>query len=210
MKAYWFSREDGTTEHQKTPAQIGRTDTVEGELIPCKHGLHASPTPWYGLQYAEGSVLWEVEIPDDSVPHGYPTDKFAARSRTYLRCVDLEHVMREFACRQAESVLHLYEEKYPDDKRLRKAIDAARAYIRGEISDDELDAARDAAWAAWAAWDAAGAAAWAARAACDAAWDAAGAAACDAARDAAWDAAWDTFNEMALAALEEASCQSDD
>jgi hypothetical protein len=124
------------------------------------------------------------------VPHGYPTDKFAARSRTCLRCVDLEHVMREFACRQAESVLHLYEEKYPDDKRLRKAIDAARAYIRGEISDDELAAARDAAR------------------------DAARAAARDTAWDAAWDAARaaarDTFNEMALAALEEASCQSDE
>jgi len=82
----------------------------------------------------------------------------------------------------AERVLHFYEAKYPDYKKPRQAIEAARAYVRGEISKDELDAAGAAAGAARAAARAAaGAAAWTARAA---AWDAA-----EAARAAAWDAA---------------------
>jgi hypothetical protein len=33
----------------------------------------------------------------------------------------------------AEHVLHLFEEKYPEDKRPRNAIEAGRAWIRGEI-----------------------------------------------------------------------------
>lgn len=33
----------------------------------------------------------------------------------------------------AEHVLHLFEEKYPEDKRPRKAIEAGRVWIRGEI-----------------------------------------------------------------------------
>ena len=84
-----------------------------------------------------------------------------------------ENLLIEFACCCAEHVLHIYEEKYPEDKRPRKAIEAARVCITDK--SPKAAAARAAAWAAaWAAW-AARAAAWAA------AWDAAG--------DAAW-AAW--------------------
>lgn len=78
-----------------------------------------------------------------------------------------EKDLHDFACKFAESVLHLFEDKYPDDDRPRKAIQAKRDYIAGKISKDELRAAR------FAAEDAAGAAAWAAARA--AAEDAAGA-----------------------------------
>jgi hypothetical protein len=99
--------------------------------------------------------------------------------------------IRLFVADCAESVLHIYEKKYPNDDRPRKAIQAARDYANGVIGKDELDAARD------AAGDAARAAALAAAgaAARDAAWDAAWAAALAAEWDAAWaaagDAAWD-------------------
>jgi hypothetical protein len=94
--------------------------------------------------------------------------------------------IRLFAADCAESVLHIYENKYPNDDRPRKAIQAARNYANGVITLKELAAARDAAWDA--ARDAAGDAGYAARAARGAAWDAARAA--GAARGAAWDAAW--------------------
>ncbi len=93
-------------------------------------------------------------------------------------------IMHEFACRCAEKALASIENP---DQRSVDAIAAKRKWMKGEITDAELnaawDAARDAAWAA--AWDAAEAAAWGA--ARDAAW----AAAWDAARAAAWDAARD-------------------
>jgi hypothetical protein len=72
----------------------------------------------------------------------------------------------------AKRVLHIWEERNPNDKRPRKAIEATDAWLAGTIAEAEWkDAARDArdAWAArdaraaWAAW-----AAWAARAARDA------------------------------------------
>jgi hypothetical protein len=80
----------------------------------------------------------------------------------------------------AERVLHIYEAEYPDCKKPRQAIEAARAFARREISKEELTTEMGV-WAA--AWGAAGAA-WAARAAAGAAWAAAGAA------FAWWDAAW--------------------
>ena len=98
-------------------------------------------------------------------------------------------VLHEYACRCAEYALTFVRE--PDSRSI-AAIEAKRKWLRGEISNDGLtsarDAARDAADAAaataWAAADAARAAADAARAA---AW--AAAAAADAAAGAAADAA---------------------
>ena len=103
-------------------------------------------------------------------------------------CPEHDKEVRLFAADCAEAVLHVFESERPDDDRPRKAIEAARAYANGEISEGELaaasDAARDARDAAWAA---AGDAAWDVRVDRDAAWDAAWAvrAAGDAARDAA-------------------------
>ena len=80
-----------------------------------------------------------------------------------------DDLLIEFACRCAEHVLHFYEDKYPDDKRPRKAIEAARVCITDKSPEaaaawaarDAARAARDAAWAAGDAGDAARAA-WAA------------------------------------------------
>jgi len=95
------------------------------------------------------------------------------------------------ACDFAEQVLHIYEEKYPDDDRPRKAIETARLYAYGKATLDELKAvAWDAAWDAWDArdaWDA-----WAAARAAEAVAWVAEAAARAAERDAmaTWEAAW--------------------
>jgi hypothetical protein len=90
-----------------------------------------------------------------------------------LRCGMDEKFARLFACDCAERVLHLFEAKYPNDDRPRKAIEVAQRFANGDATTEELTAA----------WDAARDAARAA--ARDAAWDAARAAA----RGAAWDAA---------------------
>ena len=81
-----------------------------------------------------------------------------------------------YAIFSARSVLKIYEDKYPDDFRPRRAIEAAESYVvagdaagdaaweaAGNAAGNAARAARDAARAAWeAAWDAAGDAAWAA------------------------------------------------
>ncbi len=98
---------------------------------------------------------------------------------------------REFALWCAERVRHLM-----TDPRSTAALDVVARHLRGEATDEELAAARDAAWAGSAAAAAAWAAAWAAEAAeaaaSDAAWAASAAAAWagSAAAAAAWAAAW--------------------
>ena len=103
-------------------------------------------------------------------------------------------VLHEYACRCAEYALTFVRE--PDSRSI-AAIEAKRKWLRGEISNDDLTAARAAAGAAaWAAADAA------AGAAARAAANAARAAARDAAWDAAWGAAWGAANAARDAAWE--------
>ena len=120
-------------------------------------------------------------------------------------------VLHEYACRCAEYALTFVRE--PDSRSI-AAIEAKRKWLRGQISNDDLTAARAAAaWAAnaaraaaawgaaWAANAATNAAAWAA--ACDAAWTAANAAANAAAWAAACDAAWTAAREHEVKLLKE-------
>ena len=79
-------------------------------------------------------------------------------------------VLHEYACRCAEYALTFVRE--PDSRSI-AAIEAKRKWLRGEISNDDLTAARAAADAARAAADAAGTAADAAAWTADAAWAAA-------------------------------------
>ena len=94
-------------------------------------------------------------------------------------------ILHEFACRCAEDALKLIDN--PDPRSI-AAIAAKRKWLKGEITNEELDAARDAARAA------ASATAWAA------ARDAASATAWAAARDAASATAWAAASATAWAA----------
>ena len=89
-------------------------------------------------------------------------------------------ILHEFACRCAEYALSFVDNH---DPRSIAAIEAKRKWLRGEITDKELDVA-------W-----------------DAAWDAARAAACDAAWDAVWDAAWEHELEILRELLEKGDKQ---
>jgi hypothetical protein len=106
-------------------------------------------------------------------------DKFTAQQiRLVRKCEGWNEVTaRLFACNCAAHVLHIFEKKYPEDKRPRECIEMARKFARGKATREELASARD------AAQDAAG------DAAQDAACDAAGYAEGYAARYAAWCAA---------------------
>ena len=61
-------------------------------------------------------------------------------------CDDAEKFSRLLACDYAEHVLHIFETQYPDDDRLRKAIEVSRRHARGEAMEEALAAARPAAW----------------------------------------------------------------
>ncbi|GHU29598.1 hypothetical protein AGMMS50256_14830 [Betaproteobacteria bacterium] len=54
----------------------------------------------------------------------------------------LQRALRLFACRCARSVIHLYEESFPEDERPRQVLEAAEKNARGKATHDDLDAVR--------------------------------------------------------------------
>lgn len=140
----------------------------------------------YGLLVAHLGTDWPDDKPINlltCLESNPVADVIWALRATTKNC---DVVARLMAADFAESVLHIYEAAYANDRRPRDAIEAARAFALGEINDAAWVAARAAARAA--AGDAARDAA--RDAALAAAWDVAWAAAGDAAWDAAWDVAW--------------------
>jgi hypothetical protein len=164
--------------------------TVEDmlDLQPCeKYDRERITALWAGRKRLTATDILDLDIPIE--------DRFWAALRPELVP---EPLMWEWTCRCAERALaREREEGREPDPRSWAAIEARRAWLRGEIDDKALRAARDAAGDAWApARGAAGDAAWAAR---TAAGDAARAA--RAARDAAWDAAGAAEREWQVAEL---------
>ena len=185
MQAYHFLKADMTSSYgTDEPWRVGETRKLTGEVGLCVRGFHSSPTPFDALGYAQGPILCLV---DASRPAETDTDKQVSRRRTLVAAVDVTRQLHEAAIQIALDVLPIYEQRYPEDERPRKAIETKQLWLDGNASDKELAAAWD------AAWDAARGAAWAT------AWDAARAATRAAAWDAAWAAAWDAARGAARA-----------
>ena len=184
----WLREGQKPTHADAEPWVPGEWRSVTGKIEACHNGLHACRAEH--LPEWINQELWVLE-PGKRVRVVDAGDKVVMRkARIVERLRWNDTVARLFAADCAEHVLHLFERERPDDDRPRKAIEATRAFARGEIDRAAWAAARDAAWAAaWAAdRDADRAAAWAADRA--AARDAACAAAWAADRDADWAADW--------------------
>ena len=173
-----FLKANGRTGAKNLVVKPGQIMSCRGPIELCSNGLHASVKALDALQYAPGSIVQRVELIGERLDE---SDKSCARRRRCLWVADATTVLHEFAIWCAEESLKLVES--PDPRSV-AAIAAKRAWLRGEITAEELDAARDAARAARDA-------AWAASAA---ARDARAASAASAAASAASAAAWAVQN----------------
>lgn len=195
-----FTTKDGTGPYSHFRWPINEWVDVEGPLEMCLNGIHAC-TPiqsfaWFDYNCHLVTMRGERLIDESN-------DKVCLRSARISPPLATwnERTQRLLAADFADRVLHLFEEKYPDDDRPREAIRDAREHANGTISH----VARAASWAAAgaSAWDTARDAAVVASG--SVAWDAAGVASIaaataasmdaeravgDASREAAWAVEW--------------------
>ena len=160
------------------PWKVGEWREHGGPLEMCKSGFHASENVIDAMGYVEAEIIAEVEVRGE---HLEQDDKQVWSEMRILRAWEwTQEDSVSLAVFAAELVIGIYENGYPNDDRPRKAIEAAKAWLK-DPSEKNQDAARDA-WAAVSAARAARAAAWATWAAAWAAW-------------AAWDAAGDAIKD---------------
>ena len=152
--------------------KVGEWLEHEGPIKMCETGLHASRRIIDALQYAPGPWCAVVEIEEAQEQE----DKLVCRKRKIIKIANVEKVLREFAVQCAVMAM---ERAGVTEEACWQAVDIKIAWLEGCATDEDLDAARDAAWAA--AWAAARNAAW------------------DAARNAAWNAENEVLESMVLA-----------
>jgi len=113
------------------------------ELTPCNSGYHLVRAG--GLLDWLGPRIWVAEGRGAHVHKDEHVEVYES-ARLVQATAWNDHKARLLACEYAERVLPLFEKKYPDDKRPRKAIEMAKMYAGGHVSAEGLAAARDAAW----------------------------------------------------------------
>jgi hypothetical protein len=176
----------------KTEWKIGDWLKCDGEPMCCEKGFHASRRIVDAHSFTQTEILAEVEV------RGVSHEQKDKEAWSEMRVVKAWHWTKEDSVAKAifaaRLVLKIFEKKYPNDDRPRKAIEAAEKWLKNPTEENR--AAADA--AAYAAARAADAAAYAAARTADVAACAAAYAAADAACAAAYAASY-----AAYAALDE-------
>lgn len=166
--------------------EVGRWTSSVREVEVCRSGYHLVNLSGIGEWVCVSGVLWIAEGDGASANDGNKT--------AFARVRLLEQVgvlsptaLQLWSADCAERVVHLTAPEGSDvpDPRSVAAIEAARKFARGEISQEELDAAWEAAW--------------------DAAWNATKNTARAAARAAAGDDAWNAARAAAVVAVRAAA-----
>jgi len=134
----------------------------EGALSMCNSGFHASVRATDAMRYVDCETLALVEVRGK---HLQQDDKQCWSEMRVVRAYEwtkLDSVA--MAIYAAELVIGEHEKKYPDDKRPRQAIEAAKAWLNDPTEENRqaASAAYAAAYAAYAAHAAYDAAAYAA------------------------------------------------
>ncbi len=139
IEGWHFLTDEGRTGQGNLLVYPGQVLRVEGEIVPCANGLHASRKALDALQYAPGATVQRVVVRGDIREEG---DKFAGRERECLWTADASRVLHEFAIWCAEEALKTTGDA---DPRSLKALEVKRLWLEGKATDEELDAARAAA-----------------------------------------------------------------
>lgn len=118
----WLTDDMRSVNGNESPWKIGVWKKIHKPLEMCKTGFHASENPLYSLEFVYGDRFFVVEA-QGTVLHG--TDKFVASEMRIVKELPAKEIMVKFVIACAKNCLFRFEQKYPDDKRPRNAIEVA-------------------------------------------------------------------------------------
>ena len=183
MKTLWKSMKAGMkSANGNIDWEIGIWQTAKIPIEICENGFHASENVIDAMVYVPAEIIARVEV--DGAHEEQEDKQCWERMRIIEARIWKKADSVALAIFAAELVLENFERVFPEDKRPRLAIEAAKEWMRNP-------AARSAAWSAArsAAESAAWSAAWSARSAAESAAESAARSAAESAESAAWSAA---------------------
>jgi len=126
--------------------EIGVWKKHVGEIKLCSSGFHSSPTALKSLDYVYGDRWFIVEQRGKRI---LGEDKAVYSEMRLVNELPIS-ILQEFGIACAWHALKFYEDKYPNDFRVRDAIKAAEKCLK-DPSEENKSAARSAAWSAGSA-----------------------------------------------------------
>lgn len=165
--------------------KLGKWHKHTGKLEICQSGFHASENIIDAMRYVFADYVAKVEVRGKSIIQDDKQCWEEMKVLKWKKWTKKDSV--SLAIYAAELVLDNFEKKYPDDKRPREAIEAAKKVLK-----EDNDKNRNAAWSAGSA---AGNAAWSGR---SAAWSAASVESAAASVESAWSA-WSAWSAESAA-----------
>lgn len=114
--------------HNDETWKIGEWKKLSGGIILCASGFHCSKKVSHAFSYIPGEVVAKVEVRGQS---DIGNDKEAYSEMRIVRAYEWTKTDSvKLAIFAAEQVIEVYEKEYPRDDRPRKAIEAAKAYLK--------------------------------------------------------------------------------
>lgn len=108
--------------------EIGKWMKIGRKLNICHHGLHCSKQINQALSYVKGEILAKVEVRGKSI---IEDDKECYSEMRIVKAWDWTRKDSvSLAVYAAKLVIKIYEKKYPNDDRPRKAIEAAEYWLK--------------------------------------------------------------------------------
>ncbi len=154
--AWKFLRKGMKSENGNLSWKIGKWNTVKGDLSICNFGLHCSKELYQAFSFIQGEILARVECKGKNI---IENDKECWESQRVIKAYKwTKKDSVSLSIFAAEMCLKNFEKEYPDDKRPREAIEAAKKWLKYPTKANKsaawsaAESARSAAWsAAWSA-----------------------------------------------------------
>ena len=161
-KRYKFLRTGLKSENGNVKWEVGVWKMFRGELKMCEAGFHCSVEPYDAFSFVQGEILAEVEVRGKSLVEENKEVWSEMRVVKAYRWTKKDSLKLAIYC--AELVLENFERKFPNDKRPREAIEAAKKVLledtaknraaarvaarSAELAADSAGSAKSAAWSA--------------------------------------------------------------
>ena len=143
-KRYKFLRTGLKSVNGNIRWEIGKWEKHDGKLEICESGFHCSKEPYDAFKYVQEEILAEVEVRGKNLKQEDKEVWQEMRITKTFKWTKKDSL--KLAIFSTELVLKNFEKEYPDDKRPREAIEAAKKVLFKDTAKN-----RSAAGSAWSA-----------------------------------------------------------
>lgn len=138
IKRWKFLREGLKSNSGNLTWKIGKWEKCGAELSMCNHGLHCSKEINQAFSFVSGEVLAKVEVKGKKLVDDDKECYSDMRIVKAWKWTKKDSV--SLAIYAAELVIGIYEKKYPKDDRPRKAIEAAKNWLKHPTKKNKIAA----------------------------------------------------------------------